>query len=86
MLDLADPFSRHVEGAPDLVERARLLAVEAVAELKHRPFPRRKRAENRAQCLTTQRHFGGLVGELRSDVGEKVTELRLVVVTDRLLE
>src|SRR5204862_4090952 len=32
VLDLADPLARDVEGPPDLVERARVLAVEAVAQ------------------------------------------------------
>src|SRR5881398_1807556 len=35
VLDLADPLARDVERPPDLVERARMLAVEPVAKLEH---------------------------------------------------
>src|SRR5215216_3480979 len=34
VLDLADPLARHVERAADLVERARVLAAEPVAQLE----------------------------------------------------
>ena len=36
VLDLADPLARHLERAADLVERARLLAVQAVAQARAR--------------------------------------------------
>src|SRR5262245_15941516 len=39
VLDLPDPLTRHVERTPDLVQRARLLAAQAVAELEHPPLP-----------------------------------------------
>src|SRR3954454_4016288 len=35
VLDLADALARDVERPPDLVERARVLAAEAVAQLEH---------------------------------------------------
>jgi hypothetical protein len=37
-LDLADALVRDVEPAPDLVECARVLAAEAVAQLEHAPL------------------------------------------------
>src|SRR5258708_1773879 len=38
ILDLANALARHVERAPDLVERARVLAAEPVAQLEHAPL------------------------------------------------
>ena len=38
MLDLADPLARDVERPADLVERARLLAVQPVTKLEHAPL------------------------------------------------
>ena len=43
VLDLPDPLARHVERAADLVQRPRLLAVEAVAQLEHAPLAVRER-------------------------------------------
>src|SRR4029077_6128314 len=86
VLDLADPLARHVERAADLVERPRLPAVEAVAQLEHLALPRRERAEDRAQRLATHRDLGRLVGKRLGLIGEEVTELRLLLVADRLLE
>src|SRR5690242_18521816 len=86
VLDLADPLARHVERAPDLVERPRLLAAQPVAELQHPPLPVRERAEDVAQQLLAQRRVGGLVGQRCVLVGEEVAELRLLLVADRLLE
>src|SRR5262245_44729419 len=39
VLDLADPLARHAEGLSDLLERARLRAVEPVAQLDDPAFP-----------------------------------------------
>src|SRR5579862_9072935 len=38
VLDLADPFARDAEGLADLLERARLHAVEPEAQLDHAPL------------------------------------------------
>ncbi len=43
VLDLTDALARDVERAADLVERARLLAVEPVPELEDLPLPLRIR-------------------------------------------
>ena len=72
--------------AADLVERARLLAVEAVAQLEHAPLAVRERLQDRAKRLVAQRLLGHLVRQRRSLVGEEVPELGLVLVADRLLE
>ena len=42
VLDLPDPLARQVKRAPDLVQRARVLAAEAVAELEHPTLAIRK--------------------------------------------
>src|SRR6266849_3401789 len=86
ILDLADPLARDVERPPDLVERARMLAVEAVAQLEHRPLAVRERTEDLPQRLFAQRHLRRLVGQLLVLVGEEVPELGLVVVADRFFE
>src|SRR6266550_5538319 len=38
VLDLTDALAGDVERAPDLIERARVLAAEPVAQLEHAPF------------------------------------------------
>ena len=86
MLDLADALTGDVERAPDLVERPRLPAVEAVPELEHLALARRQRAEDRAEGVAAEGDLGRLVGERLRLVGEEVPELGLVLVADRLLE
>src|SRR5690349_24425591 len=86
VLDLADALARDVERPPDLVERARVLAVEAVAELQHLALPARERAEDLAQRLLAHADLGLLVRQRQVLVGDEVAELRLVLVADRLLE
>ena len=48
VLDLPDPLAGDVERPADLVERPRMLAVEAVAQLEHRRSRLRERAEDLA--------------------------------------
>src|SRR5712691_11912073 len=79
VLDLPDPLARDVERASDLVERPRMLAVEAVAELEHTPLAVRERAEDLAQRLLAHRHVGRLVGQRHVLVGEEVAELGLLL-------
>src|SRR5205085_5426377 len=86
VLDLPDPLARHVERPPDLVERAGMLAVEAVAKLEHLPLARREAGEDVAQRLLAQHDLRGLVRQRLRLVGEEVAELRLLLVADRLLE
>src|SRR5207344_702390 len=79
-------LTRDVERPPDLVERSRLLAVEAVAQLEHAPLSLRESTEDRTQRLALHRRLRELVGQRSALVGEEVPELGLVVVADRLLE
>src|SRR5205807_106334 len=48
VLDLADSLARHVERPADLVEGARMLAVEAVTQLEHLALAARECAEDLA--------------------------------------
>ena len=86
VLDLADALARDVERAPHLVERARVLAVEAVAHLEDA----RSRSESvwrtRGERLLAERGLDRLVGCGRALVGEEVPELGLLLVADRLLQ
>src|ERR687884_2275532 len=86
VLDLPDALARDVERPPHLVERARVLAVEAVPQLEHAALARREAAEDRAQRLLPHRDLRGLVRKGLGLVGEEVPELRLLLVADRLLE
>src|SRR3989440_6908550 len=45
VLDLADSLAGHAERAADLLERARLLALEPEPQLDHLPLPLRERRE-----------------------------------------
>src|SRR5215213_4106316 len=51
VLDLADALARHVERAADLVQRPRVLAAQAVAQLEHAPLPVGEVLERLAQRL-----------------------------------
>src|SRR3954453_6033258 len=83
-LDLADALAREPELAPDLVERARIAAVEAVAQLEHPAMPFGQRLETELQRLVAQRLGDGLGGIDRLVVGQEVREARLALVADRL--
>src|SRR4051795_4467506 len=72
VLDLPDPLARDVEGPSDLVQRARMLAVEPVAKLEHTTFARREAAEHATQSGFAQLHLGDLVGQCLVLVGEEV--------------
>src|SRR5258708_4517521 len=86
VLDLTDPLARHVERPPDLVERARVLAAEAVAQLEHAPLPVGEVLERLAQRLLREDLGGALVRRLGALVGDELPELGLLLVADRLLE
>src|SRR5688500_19559712 len=70
VLDLADPLARHVERAPDLVQRARVLAAEPVAQLEHAPLAVGEVLQRLAQRLLGE----DLRGPLRSE--EHTSELQ----------
>ena len=86
VLDLADPLARDVERAPDLVERARVLAAEAVAQLEHAALAVAEVLERLAQSLVGEDLHGPLVRGLGPLVGDQLAELGPLLVTDRLLE
>src|SRR5436853_5644598 len=86
ILDLPDALARHVERAPDLVERARVLAVESVAEDQHLALARRELVQQLLERLAPERRLCRLVGKRRALVGDEVTELRFLLVPDRLLQ
>src|SRR4029077_21265448 len=54
VLDLADALTRHSERAPDLLERARPIAGEAVAELDHAPLALGERFQRALDVLAAQ--------------------------------
>src|SRR5215217_6319091 len=86
VLDLADALARDVEGAAHLVERAGVLAAEAVAELEHAALAVREVLERLAQRLLGEDLRGALVRRLCALVGDELAELGLLLVADRLLE
>src|SRR5262249_1692362 len=61
VLDLADALARHVEGAADLVERPRMLPVEAVAKDQDLPLAHRELVEQLLERLAAKGRLGGLV-------------------------
>src|SRR4051794_29294853 len=86
VLDLADALARDVERAPDLVERARVLAAEAVAELEDAALAVGEVLQGLAQRLLGEDLGGALVRGLRPLVGDELAELRLLLVAHRLLQ
>src|SRR5207247_2380759 len=61
VLDLADALAGHVERAADLVERARVLPAQAVAQLEHAALPVRQVLQRLAQRLLGEDLSGALV-------------------------
>src|SRR5215207_951337 len=86
VLDLADPLAGDVEGAADLVERARMLAAEPVAELEHAALAVGEVLEGLLERLLGEQLGGALEGGLGALIGDELAELRLLLVADRLLE
>src|SRR6266567_2419356 len=86
VLDLADPLARDVEHPPHLVERARMLAIQPVAELEHLALTLGEHAEHAAERRLPQLALGDLVGERLRLVGQEVSELGFLLVADRFLQ
>src|SRR5207253_6272772 len=61
VLDLPDPLARDAERPPDLVQRARMLAVQPVAKFEHAALAGREAAEHAPQRCLAQLHLGDLV-------------------------
>src|SRR3954447_7606757 len=78
VLDLADPLARHVERAADLVQRARGLSTESVAELQHAALAVGQVLQRLAQRLLGEDLRGALVGRLGPLVGDELAELGLL--------
>src|SRR6476661_2262312 len=85
VLDLADALARDVERPPDLVERARVLAAEPVAELEHAALAVGEVLQRLAERLLGEDLRRALVRGLGALVGDELAELRLLLVADRLL-
>src|SRR3954467_7757868 len=86
VLDLADALARHVERAPDLVQGARVLAAEPVAQLEHAALAVGEVLQRLTQRLLGEDLRGALVGRLGALVGDELAELRLLLVAHRLLQ
>src|SRR3954449_7207757 len=86
VLDLADALARDVERPPDLVERARVLPAQAVAQLEDAPLAIRQVLQRLAEGLLGEDLRRALVRRLGALVGDELAELRLLLVADRLLE
>src|SRR6201995_4090844 len=69
VLDLTDALARHVERAPDLIQRARVLAAESVPELEDTPLAVGEVLQGLAQRLLGQDLRRALVRGLRTLVG-----------------
>src|SRR5262245_57446492 len=74
VLDLADSLPRHTEGLSDLLERARLRAVEPVAQLDDPALPVGKRRQRELDVLAAQRQRRGVERRLGRLVGDEVAE------------
>src|SRR5262245_29549780 len=79
VLDLADALTGDPERAADLLECARLLALEAEPQLDHLPLPVGKRVERALDVLPPQRERGLLVRRLGRLVLDEVAELGLLL-------
>src|SRR5881394_2358586 len=80
VLDLADALARHVERAPDLVERARVLAPESIAQLEDAPLAVGQVLECLPERLLGEDLRGALVRRLGPPVGDELAELGLLLV------
>src|ERR1700761_5694039 len=74
ILDLADALARHVERAPDLVERARMLPAEAVPQLEHATLAVGEVLQGLAQRFLGEDLGCALVRRLRPLVGDELPE------------
>src|SRR2546421_2379165 len=86
VLDLADALAGHAERAADLLQRARLLALEPEAQLDHLPLPLGERGERVLDVAPPQRQRGRVERRLGLLVLHEVPELGLLLLADRLLE
>src|SRR4051812_42978605 len=86
VLDLADALAGDVERAAHLVQRARVLAAQAVAQLEDAALAVGEVLQRLAQRLLGEDLGRALVRRLGALVGDELAELRLLLVADGLLE
>src|SRR6059058_488446 len=80
VLDLPDPLARDAEGAPDLLQRARLRARQAEPELDHLPLAFGQRGERMLDVLTAERQRRRVEGRFGRLVLDEVPELGLLLL------
>src|SRR6266508_2186140 len=86
VLDLADPLAGDTEGAADLLERPRLTAIEAEAQLDDASLALGQRGQRVLDLRALQRDRGLLERRLGQLIFDEVTELRIALFPERLLE
>src|SRR5229473_7856571 len=86
VLDLADPLAGDTEGAADLLERLWLTAMEAEAELDYLALALGQRGQRLLDLRASQRDRGLLERRLGQLIFDQVSELRVLLLADRLLE
>src|SRR5262245_14293447 len=86
VLDLADALARDPERLADLLERARLRSVEAVAQLDDASLALGKGRQSELDVLAPKRQRGRVERRLRGLVRHEVTEGGVLLLADRLLE
>src|SRR5919106_872564 len=72
VLDLTDPLARDAEGAADLLERPRRVAVQPVAHLDHLPLARGEGGERVLDVPPSQRQRGGVERGFGLLVGDEI--------------
>ena len=85
-LNLANALPRDVELLANLLERARLAIVQAIAQAQHLGLPRRERIEHVHKLLLEQRNGYGLRGRRRILVFDEVAQMAVVFLADRRLQ
>src|SRR4029450_11318471 len=77
VLDLANALARDAEGAADLLERARALALETEAKLDHLALALGKRVQGTVDVLSAKVERRGVEGRLGLVVLHEIAELGL---------
>ena len=86
VLDLTDALARDAERLPDLLERARLRAVEPVPQLDHAALAVGERRQRELDVLAAQRERRRVERRLGLLVRDEVPERGVLLLADRLLE
>src|SRR6476619_889838 len=86
VLDLPDALAGHVEGAADLLQRARPAAGQAEAHLDDLALALGQSRQRAVDVLLAQVLGGDLEGRLGRLILDEVAELGLLLLADRLLK